>query len=311
MSLRTKEELAKIKPLSRFVEHFDLMPPTELLDASSIEEGPTKKITPLYALNPSVHKESANSAYSPTSYTMERHVSSTSHNNIQGDPSTVSYLTSNVDPIASSSTSLPKIRNSPSSSQPASRRYKTTNGLDLNLFKQGMLVSKSTLPRPGSHVKSTSTSLNRAEVIIKRYESWDTFLSLICTWISDTVRLSIKSQKSSGNLMKASKSEGLNKQQGYTADLASMKDFSQRLKVQIPILEKFRKECQMHLKTLKNRPDLNIQEFLKRAQVTVNLMTQLKAACEEARRTIEQGSQLTNDPWLANLCRYIIENFIE
>jgi hypothetical protein len=354
MSLRTKEQLAKIKPLSRFVEHFDLMPPTELLDEPSIEDSSIetkskkkdkaqKKMTPLYALAPSFNKRPSklsiklaeqipsNTTYSPvspispispTNYTMELPLPGTvgrTQSNLSASSHQETLISDQeinvVDSIilnTSNSTNLPKITSSPSPSHSTSRNnFQTASRLDLNSFKQGTLLPKSqqpTSPRPsGGRVKYTRTSLNRGEVIIKRHESWDRFLSLISTWIADIVRLSIKSQKSSGNFMKASKSEMVSKQQGNTADLASLeekKNFSQRLKVQLPILEKFRKECHAYIKTLKNRPDLNLEEFLKRAEITANLMAQLKTACEEARRTIEKGAQLTNDPWLVNLCMY-------
>jgi hypothetical protein len=59
----------------------------------------------------------------------------------------------------------------------------------------------------------------------------------------------------------------------------------------------------MHIKGLKSSPDLALDEFLRRAEVTANLMIQLNKSCKEARRTIEKGAQLTNDPWLTNLCK--------
>lgn len=348
MSSKVKENPGRIKPLSRFEEHFDLMPPTELLDTNSVEDSsimetkrikekhrqkriiPPYTLTPLHNIEPlkittkSHEKIPSNNSYSPVSpISPSMQLSPGTADRVQINPYADSNQENNVSSIMtmSNSKNLSKEINNESYSNSTSRRnYSTTSKLDLNSFKKGNLLQQhqqqqqptSPKPRNGVRVKYTRTSLNRAEIIIKRYTSWENFLSILSMWIADIVRISIMSQKSSGNFTKMGKSEALNKQQqqisGYmknlTSSLEENKDFGQRLKSQLPLLEKFRKECHAHIKTLLNRPDLNLEEFLKQAQVTANLMAQLKTTCDEARRTIDKGLPLTNDPWLANLCMY-------
>ncbi len=164
-------------------------------------------------------------------------------------------------------------------------------------------------------------SLNRAEVIIKRYESWNRFIAILCSWINDIAKLSIKSGKSHQSIFrdnkKTSKVKGNDNNNnestnglhatmnGSTADLALQgQKFGRYLQSEhIPILEKFKKESNSHIKNLKSRPELNLQEFFKRAEVTASLISQLTKTCKEARRAIEKNGQIVNDPWLINLCK--------
>jgi hypothetical protein len=67
-----------------------------------------------------------------------------------------------------------------------------------------------------------------------------------------------------------------------------------------------KKETTTQMKVLKSRTDLDREEFLKRAEVTVSFMSQLDKACKEARRTIDKGGQVTTDPWLCNLCKCLV-----
>jgi hypothetical protein len=91
---------------------------------------------------------------------------------------------------------------------------------------------------------------------------------------------------------------------GFTADLALQEQqFVKILKEHIPGLEKLKKECTTQIKKIKAREDLSQEVHLRRAEVTVHYMSQLTKVCKEARRTIEKDAQLTNDPWLANLCK--------
>lgn len=336
MSLRTKAELARYKPLSRFVEHFDLMPPTELLDTSSVElpaeeplQQPNSSKKPLYALPPGIQRkypsnlsiQSATTAaaapmYSPTSPTTDiRDYSATQQGPFD--------LLKSVGRSQSQPTNVPVSSSDPSSvatmTKAASPPPETTALANTVVAPLPKDNSTYTSPAAGSgKSKLSRASLNRADIIIRRYDAWSKFLTLIIAWVSEVSRLSAQSERSFSSLLKkehrfshlqTSNIESANGIHatilGFTVDLASQEQqFGHRLKEHVPILEKFKKECATHQKGLKSRTDLALDEFLRRAEVTASLMAQLNKACKEARRTIEKGAHLTSDPWLVNLCKY-------
>lgn len=363
MSQKTKAELSMIKPLSRFVEHFDLMPPTELLDTSSIEipdeplEQQSKKpISPLYALPNGVQRkypsnlsiksaepfQTSGTMYSPTSPTTD--IRDYSRNiplspTMESSPSTSqipsdllkSVKRSQSNPANSSTTNLindmkktsdPTVTMTNMASLPSKEAF--ANTVVVPSKNNNMKISISAVnndyisPSPGKS-KFSRTSLNKADIIIKRYDAWSKFLTLIISWAGEVSRLSLQSERSFSSLLKEtrfSNTKGSNIDSangihatihGFTMDLALQEQqFGHRLKEHVPILETFKKECTMHTKGLKSRSDLALDEFLRRAEVTASLMVQLNKTCKEARRTIEKGVQLTNDPWLTNLCKLMM-----
>ncbi|KAL9553413.1 hypothetical protein MBANPS3_003298 [Mucor bainieri] len=357
MSLRTKAELARFKPLSRFVEHFDLMPPTELLDTSSIEfpaeespEQPNSSKKPLYALPPGIQRKHPSSLsiqsaaaapssalmYSPTSPTTDirdysRNVPSTAtqQQQQQQQPSDLlksvgrsqSQPTTNASTPGSNRNSSDSGTREPSSivtitkaaSPPPEATVVLANTVVAPFSKDSSTYASPTTSATKS--KLSRASLNRADIIIKRYDAWSKFLALIIAWVSEVSRLSAQSERSFGALLKkdhrfsqlqTSNIESANgihaTIHGFTVDLALQEQqFGHRLKEHVPVLEKFKKECATHQKGLKSRADLALDEFLRRAEVTASLMAQLNKACKEARRTLEKGVHLTSDPWLVNL----------
>ncbi|KAL7310243.1 hypothetical protein PS15m_009765 [Mucor circinelloides] len=338
MSLRAKAELARFKPLSRFVEHFDLMPPTELLDTSSVElpvdepsEQPNSQ-KPLYALPHGLQRKyptslSIQSAaepsalmYSPTSPTADirdysRNMPSSAAQQQQGPLDLLKY-------VGRSQSNPVNVPSSQSITNKASDPSVVTMTKAASATPEPVLANTVIVPsKYDNYTSSTSgksklsrASLNRADIIIKRYDAWSKFLTLIIAWVSEISRLSLHSERSFSSLLKESRFSNLKGSNiesangihatihGFTVDLALQEQqFGHRLKEHVPILEKFKKECTTHQKGLKSRPDLALDEFLRRAEVTASLMAQLNKTCKEARRTIEKGVHLTTDPWLANL----------
>lgn len=370
-----------IKPLSRFVEHFDMMPPTELLDMIGVEEQQQQqqeqeqqqknkdknknynKPTPLYALSGFSKRNSSNSMNSPEQTSMSSLPYGATSPISPTSPKRRSYLVDrNASPTVPDSPipSTPPIISHKSNSSFSSSNYnetviknnnnKSTTTKDpeaeinksvenaneitaTDILNKIVVASNSsklsniskhpqkkqqqdqifaTLPTGNTKDKlGGRASLNRAEIIIKRYESWNKFIVLLCNWMNDIAKHSIKSDKSNYSIFRDNKptkpknDDTANGLHGSTADLALQgQKFGRHLQNEhIPILVKFKKECISHIKNLKSRPELNLEEFFKRAEVTASLISQLTKTCKEARRTIEKNGQVNSDPWLINLCK--------
>ncbi|OBZ81447.1 Phosphatidylinositol 4,5-bisphosphate-binding protein SLM2 [Choanephora cucurbitarum] len=317
------------RPLSsRFQEHFDyqLAPPAELLSDSSskgiesnLEKKKKRKSTPLFALN--------------TTAPITRI-----------DP--LIPLSSQV-PTASKSTPANKpIKLSHSKSQPVIQAHplpsqSMTNVVSTRQKKHRRHTSLAAEPVPplpalSSDLTSPTTSTNiatapltdyvpimrraitsnqtrnRAEIIIKRYESWSKFIAALSSWISGLIKQSTQSERTfeqlklfpsnstnTGNLSINQIHQALS---DFTTDLATQeREYVQQLKGFLPVLESYRKDCLTTIKQLKNRNDLNMEELVKRAGLTGSLISQLKRTCHEAHLAFKKGMPIANDPWLANL----------
>lgn len=294
------------KPQSRFIEHFDTTIPNELLNIiiaekkemqqdrrNSDDTKQVKKPTPLYGLS----QGSSSSATKTDLYTPKYPISPTS-------PTPAPLLTAR-------------------SSNETSKIIATTPANDdIKPIRSYSPLPKTQEQLDHDHEKSTIVTtkyrnLNRAAVIIKRYEAWNKFIILLYSWVNEMAKISTQSEKTYKTLLendqfsnlKGNSVETVNSihatMHGFTIDLASQEHkFGRQLQTeQLPLLEKFKKECQTNIKSLKSRQDLVIDEFLKRAELTASLIAQLSKTCKEARRTIEKGSQVINDPWLVNLCK--------
>lgn len=281
-----KENITTVRPRSRFIEHFDIIPPAELLDTMddreeeekgeeeeerqrvylSADEKLGKKPTPLYGLSTSRLADN-HLFYSPTP--------STTH-------STLSLSASKV-----------------------SNKRKPINATT---------ISSGTSTTGPIKSDKKLRSLNKADVIIKRYESWYKFIVLFISWLSEIERLCSQSKRTyqllSDTSSKSSSNKSVNDIQAtlysFTTDLALQEQKLAQViqNKHLPSLEQFRKQCNYNIKSLKNQFGLGLEEFLKRAEVTASFMAQLAQACKDARGTIENGAQVTNDPWLVNLCKY-------
>ncbi|RCH95614.1 hypothetical protein CU098_000477, partial [Rhizopus stolonifer] len=276
------------RPLSRFQEHFDyIMPPVELLD--SVPGDPenskqTKSLTPLYGL----------------SKTMDLP---------QLDMKSVTAELSS--PLSARCQTKPPdlpIKLTQSKSQPAVRTtikkdtQTRTNTVRSKYASDNYQTIKRTMNR------------NRADFIIKRYESWHKFILLLSTWMSDLAKQSSQSERNFSTMLKENRTSGnfgndisspnsihaaLRR---FTKDLVSQEQhYSQRLKGVFPLLDSYKRECSSAIKQLGSRNDLCLDEFLKRAGATASLMGQLTRACAEAHSAIEKGIQPPSDPWLINL----------
>lgn len=336
------------------------MPPTELLDTSSVEmpveepsEQPNNNKKPLYALPPGIQRkypsnlsiQSATAApaafmYSPTSPTADvrdysRNIPSPttqqqqqpfdllkSVGRSQSHPANGSLSNNNNDSGTNKEASDPSaVVTMTKAASPPPESTVLANPVVAPLPKDNTTYA----PPSSGKSKLSRASLNRADIIIKRYDAWSKFLTLMIAWVSEVSRLSAQSERSFSSLLKKdhrfsqlqtsniASANGIHATiHGFTVDLALQEQqFGHRLKEHVPILEKFKKECATQQKGLKSRTDLALDEFLRRAEVTASLMAQLNKACKEARRTIEKGVHLTSDPWLVNLCKciYIVSSF--
>jgi hypothetical protein len=315
------------KPKSRFVEHFDAMPPAELLDiiADGMEhEAPLKINT----------KQSISLFTRPS-------------NNIIGMKSAEILPTSSIDqaavtPVVSRSASTSAKSNKQSKIKPKPTRSTSAHRLT-NRSKSDPVIAivndtiESKLEQIISDDASSSSkenqdeqytkpsniksvfnthSLNRADVIIKRYDSWNEFIQRIYFWFSEMIRHSQIAERSYNHLLKdklghKSKNTTITSLQSVfaraTTEFSNEElKFKETLQGFLTVLEKMKKETTTQMKGLKSRTDLDREEFLKRAEVTVSFMSQLDKACKEARRTIDKGGQVTTDPWLCNLCKCLL-----
>lgn len=289
----TKTELLDIRPLSRFIECFDFSPPPELLDVV-IEDN--NKAPPL---------PSKSISTKPSKLTIK-------------DPLLTLY-DSNDQMISPTS---PKAHNTPSQTFPTKTKSSQplSNPNRVSRFPPSTTTSSrlSFSPQEQDFYSSTKISrkqLNRADLIIRRYDSWLKFISVIISWMNDIVKTTTQSERMMNTLLKEPRFSSVKGNTiesaneihallyGFTTDLASQEQkLIQDLKNQIPIMEKLKRECTTHLKALKSRSDLSQEEFLKRAELTATYMSQLTKACKEARSAIQKKAPLTTDPWLINLC---------
>lgn len=367
----SQKEVIAIKPLSRFVEHFDMMLPTELLDMIGEEEhqqqpnaavnnsDKSKKPTPLFAIPAFDRYDSSNNLNGPEQLTknapsspisptrksyLDRHDSSPIVTLDNSPMPAVVSQSSNSSPHSSHSGRIETTANNINRGRPevsavspelhvlksnsttratsAINSIAMNNNLSNNAQQQPKQSQQDQLIFPssgGTRKKlSSKSSLNRAEFMIGRYESWNRFISLFVSWVNEIAKQSIQSEKAYQASLKESKffsrksdhHSKNNGMHGFTADLAlEEQKIGRHLQTeQIPNLEKFKKECTSIIKNLKSRPDLNQEEFLRRAEITASLISQLSKTCMEARRTIEKGAPLVNDPWLINLCKVFILN---
>lgn len=197
----------------------------------------------------------------------------------------------------------------------------------------------SVLTNPPTNTKipltSTPVSLNRADVIITRLETWYAFLKSIINWVEEVSKINLASSRgyyqrayphldeslavstttttnphdtSSATLVKQNINQSiLTIQTGFqvlTMQIAAeQQEFSKCLdRDYLPTLKKLRKECKEKIHKLKTDTSLFLDELLRRAEVTRNKMTHLSRCCKQADKS---KGQLEMDPWVANLCKFL------
>ncbi|RCI07237.1 hypothetical protein CU098_013658 [Rhizopus stolonifer] len=159
----------------------------------------------------------------------------------------------------------------------------------------------------------TTTSLNMADILIRRLETWYKFLKSIIGWVEEVVK--INQQSSRGYFQKAKTyldvSFGEEKDTGAIKSLLSkfkalnakvmedQQEFSRLLSNQyLPSLHKLRKECKVRIQAIKMDSSLYMDELYRRAEITQGKMKYLNKCCKQAEKT---KGQVDMDPWLANL----------
>lgn len=176
-------------------------------------------------------------------------------------------------------------------------------------------------------------SLNRADTIITRLESWSAFLKSVINWVEEVSKINLTSSRgyyqraypyldesfaistttttnphdtSSTTLVQQNINQSiLTIQTGFqvlTMQIAAeQQEFSKSLdRDYLPGLKKLRKECKEKIHRLKSDHTLFLDELLRRAEVTRSKMTHLSRCCKQADKA---KGQLEMDPWVANLCK--------
>ena len=176
-------------------------------------------------------------------------------------------------------------------------------------------------------------SMNRADVIISRLENWSDFLKSILSWMEEVSKINLASsrhyyQRAYPFLEESVAITTTTTQDAFNATLvqesingsiltvqagfqvltmqiaAEQQEFSKTLdRDYLPNLVTLRKECKDRIHKLKHDPALLMEELLRRAEVTRSKMAHLNRCCKQADKL--QG-QVEMDPWVANLCKYVI-----
>lgn len=328
---------------SRFVEHFDFIPPPELLEI--IEEGShissldnqddvhsrlnknlasffkatSSKPSKILIADPLIFSNSSNiSSTSPVSLTMSPN-NSFSSNELSNTNNTAVRHRSQSNPIIPlaplNESTLAEPKAIPATKKKEPNNARITLNTNHSMPADIHMVSKKSQVAPQSKPRITRRQLNFAGIYIQRYDSWYQFLTHVLGWLNEIIRTTSQSERMFQSFLKEAKWMHKDKENssakevhhlvhGFTTDLAQQEQqFVKMLKKHVPGLEALKKECATQIKKIKSRSDLSQEELLRRAEVTVQYMSQLTKMCKEARRTIEKGAQLTSDPWLANLCK--------
>lgn len=315
-SLHSMSSVRAAAAKSRFTEHFDHVPPPELLESladTDFHVSTTRKPRRQRTLNKTFRPflNTSNSTTTLDSFAPSRPRASTSTPPV----SSSSNIETRPPLSAGSSVAL---------SSPAVPRARLNSITDTFVTRDERPASQDESDNEASSVsmrKRSGTprlfSLNRAEVLITRLDVWQQALKTIATWLEETAKIGLQGSRSyyqrSLPLVNQNVSEegdalgtcqaGL---QVLTMHLAGKhKEFGKRIQHDfIPPLLRLRKECKDMIKSLKEEPDLVMDELLRRAETTRKSMANLNKWCKAADASSDPHSPLEHDPWLANLCKY-------
>lgn len=218
----------------------------------------------------------------------------------------------------------------------AAKRVQLTSSISTplqipNTIKPRKFGSNGSILTNSSKISLTPMSLNRADVIITRFESWLLFLKSITNWVEEVSKINITSSRGyyqraypyldessaistttttndASTLVQQNINQSiLTVQAGFqvlTMQIAAEQQvFSKSLECDyLPGLNKLRKECKERIHKLKNDHGLALDELLRRAEVTRSKMTHLNRCCKQADKL---KGQIEMDPWVANLCKLI------
>lgn len=232
----------------------------------------------------------------------------------------------NIITSSSSLQKIPKLNRSSSSSssseflfdvQPDKRVHLTSSkSTPLQLpqpRRYGSNGSVLTTKSSGSHHPiPNNTSLNRADFIIARLDTWHQCLKSVTNWVEETAKISLQSSRGFSQKAYPHVDQSLNDnvnesirtiQAGFrvlTMQMAAdQQAFSKCLeRDHLPTLFKLRKQVKDKIHHLKHDQTLVLDELLRRAEVTRSKMTHLSRCCKQADK---QNGQIEMDPWVANL----------
>ncbi|CAO0793368.1 unnamed protein product [Mucor circinelloides] len=192
------------------------------------------------------------------------------------------------------------------------RKY-GSNGSVLTTNTKSTTTTTTATTTTSHHPTPNNTSLNRADFIISRLETWHQCLKSVTSWVEETAKISMASSR--GFSQKAyphvdqSLADNVNEsirtiQAGFRAltmqMAAEQQAFSKCLeRDHLPALFKLRRQVKDKVQQLKNDPTLVLDELLRRAEVTRSKMTHLSRCCKQADKV--SGQQVEMDPWVANL----------
>ncbi|SAM09270.1 hypothetical protein [Absidia glauca] len=295
-----------IRRQGRFTEHFDQLPPQELLDIMSDstdkKRDTNRQRTISTTTTPSTVSDS-DSYFPPLQRPLSRKLSTASRRR----QSLTHSLSTPPSPSPTFSTATH------STTRTSRQRHVSSSGT--SLYRRPSSTLASTVARSaGAHKLSTLFSLNRAAVIITRLEQWLQLIKCVVQWLDETARLHLQisrgyshrhlplfqmelqpDQTPAASTLYA----GLRLLTTHVADGHHL--FGGNLqRLHIPALLRFKRECKEKIRVLRNDPRLLMDELLQRAELTKKSMDQLTKVCQAADATIPQATK-TTDPWLANL----------
>ncbi|CEP06827.1 hypothetical protein [Parasitella parasitica] len=146
------------------------------------------------------------------------------------------------------------------------------------------------------HPALNNASLNRADFIIARLETWHQCLKSVTNWVEEVAKISLQSSRGFSQKAYPHVDQSLQDnvdesirtiQAGFKAltmhMAAEQQAFSKCLeKDHLPALVKLRKQVKDKIHQLKNDSTLVLDELLRRAEVTRSKMTHLNRCCKQA-----------------------------
>ncbi|ORY98601.1 hypothetical protein BCR43DRAFT_487819 [Syncephalastrum racemosum] len=311
-SLHSMSSVRAAAAKSRFTEHFDHVPPPELLESladTDFHVSTTRKPRRQRTLN-KTFRPFLNTSNSST--TLDSLAPSRPKPSISTPPLSSSSNIETRPPLSNGSVAL---------SSPAVPRARLNSITDTFVSRDERPVSQDESDNEASSVsmrKRSGTprlfSLNRAEVLITRLDMWQQALKTIATWLEETAKIGLQGSRSYYqrslplvNQNVSDEGDALSTCQAglqvLTMHLAGKhKEFGKRIQHDfIPPLLRLRKECKDMIKSLKEEPDLIMDELLRRAETTRKSMANLNKWCKAADASSDPHSPLEHDPWLANL----------
>jgi hypothetical protein len=299
---------SSIRRQGRFTEHFDQLPPQELLDIMSDstdkKQEANRQRTVSTATTPSTVSDS-DSYFPPLQRPLSRKLSTASRRR-QSLTHSLSTPPS-PSPTFSAATS--------STTRTSRQRHVSSSGT--SLYRRPSSTLASTVARSaGAHKLSTLFSLNRAAVIITRLEQWLQLIKCVIQWLDETARLHLQVSRGYSHRHLPLFQMELQPDQTPAASTlyAGLRLLTTNVadghhlfggnlqRLHIPALLRFKRECKEKIRVLRNDPRLLMDELLQRAELTKKSMDHLTKVCQAADATTPQTPKAT-DPWLANLCK--------